>query len=121
MACTRYLAELLESPYTIPEKKLTGRFEAQVVHFIFPLALVYLVDHTFRHTLPFLCFLLRFERRSEKRLEVGDTDSTWYFSLHFWDRDLENGRRGIRVPGRVFELYPEERKVRRGYFFVLND
>lgn len=53
-------------------------------------------------------------------MEVGDTDSAWPFPLHFWDRDLENGRGGIRVPGRVFELYPEVRKVRGGNFTVLN-
>lgn len=112
--------EFPEGSCTVPlEKTLTGRFEAQVVYFIFPLALVYLVNHTFRHAHPFLRFLLGYRRRSEERLEVSYTDPAWPFPLHFWDGDLENG--GIRVPGRVFELHPEVRKVRRGYFFVLND
>jgi len=89
------------------EKIPTGKFETQVVHFIFALALIHLVDHTFRHTLPFLCFLLRLKGWSEEWLEVGYPDSTWSFPFHFWNGDLEDGRNGIQGPRRVLELYPK--------------
>ena len=98
----------------------TCGLDAKVIHFMFPLALVHLVNHTFRHAHPFLFSCLCFGKRSEERLEVSDTNSTWPFPLHFRDGNLKNGLSHVES-GWVFQLYPEVRKVRRGYLPILYD
>jgi hypothetical protein len=55
--CADY--EFSGSSCAIPFKQtLAGRFEAEVIHLICPLALIYFVNHAFRHAGPLMCFLL---------------------------------------------------------------